>query len=348
MDLYLLYEWLPSAILLFVVFFFLKRYEQRRGVAVLRKFLAVLLCLHLVAICSILLHEVLMFVFDIDTHGFMNLNSLLVFLLVWIVVAVVTLLLVLRSKELLATYYRVIKIALISFVSLPIVAFLIFYLAVAFKVSGATPSRQISELSAEQRYYVWNIEGLSMFSNGEGGKKIERVLPYGAAVDILVAASDPVYHVVLYNDASYRIKREGLVRFPPPVRTEWALDLQQYLESYFSVLSELDEGLTEEFCSRKTTTFGDGITYVFTDFGPCEQCGHGREEIYIPGLELHEAQTIARVLLELQLSSDQDVFTHSETEDGMEGELVTEYGMSLGVKVTSHRAGYLFSLDFFL
>lgn len=134
MDFELLYSWFPSAILLVLLFYALKRYEQHAIVRVLRILTIILLCFHLLVICSLFLHEIVLYVFDVNTHGFMNLNSILIYLVIWCVMALALLFSLPPFKELFASFYKPIKITLLTLLALPILAFLLFYIAVAFKV----------------------------------------------------------------------------------------------------------------------------------------------------------------------------------------------------------------------
>lgn len=134
MDFELLYSWFPSAILLVLLFYALKQYEQHAIVRVLRILTIILLCFHLLVICSLFLHEIVLYVFDVNTHGFMNLNSILIYLVIWCVMALALLFSLPPFKELFASFYKPIKITLLTLLALPILAFLLFYIAVAFKV----------------------------------------------------------------------------------------------------------------------------------------------------------------------------------------------------------------------
>lgn len=64
-------------------------------------------------------------------------------------------------------------------------------------------------------------------------------------------------------------------------------------QDYFSQISPVKKhtytGKTNEFCSREQYEYENGIRYSFTDYGPCEQYGHGVTEIFIPNFDQTQA-----------------------------------------------------------
>lgn len=78
-------------------------------------------------------------------------------------------------------------------------------------------------------------------------------------------------------------------QYPVPSPT---LDEYYLPKDYFLKISTLTKhtytNKTEEFCSNEEYEFKNGIRYLFTDYGPCEQCGHGVTEIYIPNFNISQ------------------------------------------------------------
>lgn len=101
-------------------------------------------------------------------------------------------------------------------------------------------------------------------------------------------------YLKLYQHASHwlRVKHGGrpgfildtyLAPIPPPDTSHASgLIWEEYLKSLSMVTFEESEGQTEDFCARNTLHFANGIIYTFTDFGPCEQCGHVQKQLYLP------------------------------------------------------------------
>ncbi|MBK1440010.1 hypothetical protein JHJ32_08440 [Parapedobacter sp. ISTM3] len=108
-------------------------------------------------------------------------------------------------------------------------------------------------------------------------------------------------YLKLYQHASHwlRIKHGGRSGFIldtylapiPPLDTSHKSGLvwEEYLKSLSVVTFEKCEGQTEDFCARNTLHFENGIVYTYTDFGPCEQCGHVQTQLYVPLIGKAEA-----------------------------------------------------------
>lgn len=98
-------------------------------------------------------------------------------------------------------------------------------------------------------------------------------------------------------------RKLGIVRYAIPPITKatneaeqpapWPSTDEHYLlHEYFAQIAHIKKhiytGKTEEFCSAEYYEYENGIRYSFTDFGPCEQCGHGVNEIFIPNFTIRQ------------------------------------------------------------
>lgn len=96
----------------------LKRAPDKRRLALLR-ILAVALALQVNVLLTTGLHEPMMFVFDVNTLGFMNINGLLMFMAIWCVVSVILLVLVHQAKDLLGIYHNTLRLTYILCIAAP-------------------------------------------------------------------------------------------------------------------------------------------------------------------------------------------------------------------------------------
>lgn len=154
-------------------------------------------------------------------------------------------------------------------------------------------------------HYIWNRKGVAVYTAPTPDNLV--TLPYGMEINILEilpdAAVKPLFNYQsdedtnVYNASSKwllidfgggqrgYVTDTYLLAYPP--------NMFGMMSDYFSQLSaiaeERVEGNTDQFCNRYSYTYKNGIRYVYTDFGPCESCGHGVVEISLPGWTLHQA-----------------------------------------------------------
>lgn len=163
-------------------------------------------------------------------------------------------------------------------------------------------------LNAQERTsnYVWHRKGVAIYTAPSASASLDtlnygmevniiEVLPDAADTPLFTYQSDTVSHV--YNSPSKWMLIEFgggqkgyvtdtyLLAYPP--------NMSVMMTNYFSRLSAIvearDECNTDQFCSRNSYTYANGIRYTFTDLGPCESCGHGVTEISLPGWTLQQA-----------------------------------------------------------
>lgn len=125
-------NWIIS-LLFYALLFFLIKQQKNKIVNLLQKTLIVILCIHINAIGSVILYEPVMDLFQISTNGFINLNGLITFAIIWMIITIVILILSYYTKNRLATLYNTIIRTQFVFLVLPIFLLMLFLFAVSLK-----------------------------------------------------------------------------------------------------------------------------------------------------------------------------------------------------------------------
>lgn len=125
-------NWIIS-LLFYLLLFFLIKQQKNKIVNLLQKTLIVILCIHINAIGSVILYEPVMDLFQISTNGFINLNGLITFAIIWMIISIVILILSYYTKNRLATLYNTIIRTQFVFLVLPIFLLMLFLFAVSLK-----------------------------------------------------------------------------------------------------------------------------------------------------------------------------------------------------------------------
>lgn len=125
-------NWIIS-LLFYALLFFLIKQQKNKIVNLLQKTLIVILCIHINAIGSVILYEPVMDLFQISTNGFINLNGLITFAIIWMIISIVILILSYYTKNRLATLYNTIIRTQFVFLVLPIFLLMLFLFAVSLK-----------------------------------------------------------------------------------------------------------------------------------------------------------------------------------------------------------------------
>lgn len=125
-------NWIIS-LLFYALLFFLIKQQKNKIVNLLQKTLIVILCIHINAIGSLILYEPVMDLFQISTNGFINLNGLITFAIIWMIISIVILILSYYTKNRLATLYNTIIRTQFVFLVLPIFLLMLFLFAVSLK-----------------------------------------------------------------------------------------------------------------------------------------------------------------------------------------------------------------------
>ena len=125
--------WIISLLFFALLFFVLNKQQKDKNVNLLQKILVVILCIHINAIGSVILYEPVMDLFQISTNGFMNLNGLITFAIIWMILSIVILIISYYTKNRLGTLYNTIKRTQFVFLILPIFLLMLFLFAVSLK-----------------------------------------------------------------------------------------------------------------------------------------------------------------------------------------------------------------------
>jgi len=126
-------NWIISLLFYALLFYVLNKQQKEKGVNLLQKILVVILFFHINAIGSLILYEPMMNLFQISTNGFMNLNGLITFSIIWMILSIVILVISYYTKNRLGTLYNTIKRTQFVFFILPIFLLLLFLFAVSLK-----------------------------------------------------------------------------------------------------------------------------------------------------------------------------------------------------------------------
>lgn len=126
-------NWIISLLFYALLFYVLNKQQKEKGVNLLQKILVVILFFHINAIGSLILYEPMMNLFQISTNGFMNLNGLITFSIIWMILSIVILVISYYTKNRLGTLYNTIKRTQFVFFILLIFLLLLFLFAVSLK-----------------------------------------------------------------------------------------------------------------------------------------------------------------------------------------------------------------------
>ena len=144
-------------------------------------------------------------------------------------------------------------------------------------------------------------------------------------------------------------KTEASSKLPPlsEVKSdENPILLEDYIRSLSPIVTEKREGKTDEFCNKLTLNFENGIKFTSTDFGPCESCGHLREEAFFPIATPEEVLALA-ISLEAQYDSFESVL-FLPSKDGGAWLILHEYGQAIEIELIKTGKGIRLIKDVFL
>ena|GEM_PF-2359894 len=155
-------------------------------------------------------------------------------------------------------------------------------------------------------HYIWNRKGVPVY-NEPSAQTVLDTLSYGTEVNIIEVRPEMVAHPLFtypsdtaakaYTHPSKGVQIEYgngqkgyitdtyLLEYPP----NQSVGMNDYFSQLSAVAEEHNKGKTEQFCSRSSYTYKNGIRYTYTDLGSCEACGHGVTEISLPGWTLRQA-----------------------------------------------------------
>lgn len=236
---------------------------------------------------------------------------------------------------------------------------------------------ELPNLAADKPLYVWEREGIPLYETPSteaiplGRLEFgECVWPLGeseqTAVDATLYCRDlETYYVDDYlsewthpakwlkvataTQKGYVLDTYLLPLRPPEVDPNKAFLPEEYLESLSPMINKVDSGMTEKFCSQTAVEYENGIEYVLTDFGPCEQCGHMQSTIRIPGLGLRGGVVlVTEFFRHYGMFSSEFIVLVKDDEEGLVMEGIGEHGHTYIVRIEANRDGLLLIEDLYL
>ncbi|RQP16512.1 MAG: hypothetical protein EAS52_11550 [Parapedobacter sp.] len=207
--------------------------------------------------------------------------------------------------------------------------------------------------------YSWFVGERTVYRKPDVGEDQVGHLAYGETVIVGEAVKEkPVDDDdYLWNSKWVLVEYRGdkgfmldafLSRYPAPDRTELPMLMDEYIGSLSPLVLEKNEGKNDEYCAKRTRHFENGITYMSTDFGPCESCGHIREEIFFPSAAKEEALMMA-VYFEYQYESmPPELRSLADNADGTQWVIAYEYGQEIDIQLMEQEEGVLLIKDIFL
>ncbi len=226
------------------------------------------------------------------------------------------------------------------------------------------------------RKYVWNTNGSTLYSSPSSKADSVGHVNYGESISILEVIEGgsvevPIYKAkkaiqdpgelrdyqlssnwvkVHYDNQSGYILDTYLSSIPPPDSShDMGFIMEDYLNSLSPIILEKNKEQTDEFCARNTLHFDNDIQYTYTDFGPCEQCGHARNEIYFPAANKKEGIIMALHFISPNgLLSEEDEVLLKKKGTGLEIGKYSEYGQIYILRINPQENGILLVGDFYM
>lgn len=131
------FSWGMVLVLLIVAFRLLSRYQQRRHPIKAITMLLHAICVSIALVCNVvltaLLYEPVVASFDVNMDGFMSLNGLLTFAIIWSAICLLSLVVVVKADALFGIYYRTLRAAQMIFLLTPLLFVFIFLFVTGLK-----------------------------------------------------------------------------------------------------------------------------------------------------------------------------------------------------------------------
>lgn len=246
-----------------------------------------------------------------------------------------------------------------------------------FLSSLLIPAESLATSHSTKTMYLWNTEGSTLYASPFDDADTVGRLHYGESVEIVeILEGEPVqvtiykqqngpqhsaeylkdYQLssnwvkVQYDNQSGYILDTYLSSIPPPDDShDMGFIIENYLKSLSLIISEKKEEKTKEFCARNTLHFDNEVRYTYTDFGPCEQCGHAQNEIYFPTVSKNKGIIMALHFFRLGgLFSEGNEVVLKETTNSLEIEGYYEYGQTQVMQIIEQEHGVLLIEDFYM
>lgn len=225
--------------------------------------------------------------------------------------------------------------------------------------------------------YVWQEKGIAVYAGPSLKADSVGRFGYGEMIDIVEMLESKEVDVTMYKHhgqhwvsdgylSEYRqssnwakVRIEGRYGYvldtylavvpPPDPAPDAGFMLEDYLKSLSPVVFEKSEGETEEFCARTMLHFENGIRYTYTDFGPCEQCGHGQQVLYLPLSSKQEATMMAlHFFRRYGLFSGENTVLFRKNGNDWEIEGMMEYGQVFNIRIDEQESGVLLIEDMYM
>src|SRR5690554_489069 len=226
----------------------------------------------------------------------------------------------------------------------------------------------------DKKSYLWNIDGGALYQQPHLSAQIVATISYGYALQILEILPNHSVDVKVFAkqdnttneyldefvlNANWLKVTNGveigympdafLVPLPPP---EFSEDSQfinlDYLRSLSEVVARKAEKQNDAFCDKLSLEFANKMRYTYTDFGPCEQCGHSQENMFFPKLNETNGLIIGLAFFRLQeFDMDKNVNLKREMA-GWEIEGSLEYGQIQQMRISGQASGLMISIDYYM
>lgn len=218
--------------------------------------------------------------------------------------------------------------------------------------------------------YVWKKGGIPLYATPDTSARLHAQLSFGQQLEILDVLEHAAPDTYLYrkvlpdhlvdeyssvyrtpaqwvfieadNQQGYVLDSYLLPRMPPqPPANNGAFLLDDYLGTLSAVVSQEYIGESEAFCYQNITTYENNTQLVFTDFGPCEQCGHTQHVFRIPNASLREGVVIATVFLQLSGMPEDSLLLLKQGAESLTLEGTSEYGHAYQIHITEDDDGLM-------
>lgn|SRR5690554_114002 len=228
----------------------------------------------------------------------------------------------------------------------------------------------------EKKSYLWNIDGGVLYQKPYLNATVVGTISYGDALLVLEALPNHSVEVTVFStenknlptneylheyllnsqwlkvsngvDIGY-IPDTFLIPLPPPnFSDDLHFNTIDYLRNLSKIGTEHAEKQNNLFCERLRLEFENNMQYSYTDFGPCEQCGHSQEKIIFPKLNGTDGLIMALTFFRLQaFDLNKNVYLKGET-TGWQIEGYLDYGQHQLIIISNQELGLLMKINYYM
>ena len=228
-------------------------------------------------------------------------------------------------------------------------------------------------MNEETKYFVWKLDGIDAYASPDLDSEPVNMLYYADDVDVLEILHDKTEEITLHRSYNRPVSGKRytytakwvkvscledvfyvldtyLIEYEPPLEDEsFAFVFEHYLEYLSPVISVKEEGKTADFCEKRIFVYENDVKYIMTDFGPCEQCGHARAEVYFPNLDVREGLVMTLLFVDLMAHYEDEQPSIQYKKDPIPTvEMSLEYGMEVTLQVGQQPKGVQIIADMYL